>query len=39
MTTTHKLGLATLVAASVLMSGCESMDNFATNPDLQKTHN
>jgi len=37
MTTTHKLGLATLVAASVLMSGCESMDNFATNPDLQKT--
>lgn len=37
MTTTHKLGLATLIAASVLMSGCESMDNFATNPDMQKT--
>ena len=37
MTTTHKLGLATIVAASVLLSGCESMDNFANNPDLQKT--
>ena len=37
MTTTHKLGLATIVAASVMLSGCESMDNFATNPDLQKT--
>ena len=37
MTTTHKLGLATLVAASVMLSGCESMNNFATNPDMQKT--
>ena len=37
MTTTHKLGLATLVAASVLLSGCESVNNFATNPDMQKT--
>ena len=37
MTTTHKLGLATLVAASVLLSGCDSVNNFATNPDLQKT--
>jgi outer membrane protein OmpA-like peptidoglycan-associated protein len=37
MTTTHKLGLATIVAASVMLSGCESMNNFATNPDLQKT--
>ena len=37
MTTTHKLGLATIAAASVLLSGCESMDNFANNPDLQKT--
>ena len=37
MTTTHKLGLGTIVAASVLLSGCESMNNFATNPDLQKT--
>ena len=37
MTTTHKLGLATLVATSVLLSGCESVNNFATNPDMQKT--
>ena len=37
MTTTHKLGLATLIAASVMLSGCESMNNFATNPDMQKT--
>lgn len=37
MTMTHKLGLATLVAASVMLSGCESMNNFATNPDMQKT--
>lgn len=37
MTTTYKLGLATIVAASVMLSGCESMNNFATNPDMQKT--
>ena len=37
MTTTHKLGLTTPVATSVLLSGCESVNNFATNPDMQKT--
>jgi outer membrane protein OmpA-like peptidoglycan-associated protein len=37
MRNTQKLGIASLVAASVLMSGCDSMNNFATNPDMQKT--
>jgi len=37
MRNTQKLGIASLVAASVLMSGCDSMNNFATSPDMQKT--
>ncbi|MFO1394182.1 MAG: OmpA family protein [Steroidobacteraceae bacterium] len=37
MSNIRRLGLVSLVAATVLVSGCDSMNNFATNPDMQKT--
>ena len=37
MSNARQIGLATMLAATVFVSGCDSMNNFATNPDLQKT--
>ncbi|MFO1407714.1 MAG: OmpA family protein [Steroidobacteraceae bacterium] len=37
MSNAPRLRLVSIVAATVLVAGCDSMNNFATNPDMQKT--